>query len=220
MAKSNLDYIVIKSKRKTLQVQYDRHKRLIVRAPLFLSSGQIDKFIQLNENKIIAKLHKMQQLNNDTNEKAYYYLGNKYSPQESQKDSTTLFEIVAQNLLINHKIYANPEHYLSQWYKQQTQAIVKPIIEDFSYKYNLNYRSLKITLAESRLGSCNSRGNICFSYKLARCPIDIINYIVVHELSHLKHLNHSVDFWQLVAKIYPEYKQAKLWLKKNSSILR
>ncbi|MCX8514277.1 MAG: SprT family zinc-dependent metalloprotease [Burkholderiales bacterium] len=220
MSKSNLDYIVIKTQRKTLQVQYDRQMRLIVRAPLSLSSAQIDKFMQLNETKIIAKLQKMLQLKNELNQNFYYYLGNKYTPQQRQENSPILFEIVAHKILISNKIYNNHERYLNQWYKQQTYILVKPIVEQLSQKYNLRYNSLKITLAETRLGSCNSSGNICFSYKLCRCPVEIIQYVVAHELAHLEHLNHSLMFWQLVAIIYPEYKQAKLWLKNNALILR
>ena len=78
---------------------------------------------------------------------------------------------------------------------------------------------IKIRRYSSRWGSCNSRGELSFNTLLMMLPIEVINYVVVHELCHLQHLNHSKEFWQLVAQYIPHYNQATQWVKTNQSTL-
>ncbi len=85
-----------------------------------------------------------------------------------------------------------------------------------SKKYNLNYAKISVRDNSSRWGSCSNKKNLSFSLRLSLVPIEIIEYVVAHEMSHLKEMNHSKKFWSLVEKIYPDYKNAKLWLKKKS----
>lgn len=73
----------------------------------------------------------------------------------------------------------------------------------------LNYSRIKITSAEHRYGSCNSKGNICFSYRLMLYPEAAREYVVVHELAHLLEMNHSARFYRIIEKYMPDYKQRK-----------
>lgn len=69
--------------------------------------------------------------------------------------------------------------------------------------------SYRITSAETRWGSCNNRKVIAFSWKLIQCPADTIDYVIIHELAHLKELNHSANFWKIVEKFCPEYRMLR-----------
>ncbi|HID0886867.1 TPA: M48 family metallopeptidase, partial [Clostridium botulinum] len=69
-------------------------------------------------------------------------------------------------------------------------------------------------------GSCSSKGNINYNYKIVMAPLKILDYIVVHELCHLVHMNHSKDFWQLVESIIPDFKERRNWLKENGYKLK
>lgn len=78
----------------------------------------------------------------------------------------------------------------------------------------LKYGRISITGAKTRFGSCSSKGNIAFSYRLMLYPDEAIDYVVVHELAHLKEMNHSPAFYKIIAKVLPDYKERIKLLKK------
>ncbi len=90
----------------------------------------------------------------------------------------------------------------------------KIIAEQFWIKFN----SIKITSAKTRWGSCTSKRNLNFSYRLILCPQKAIDYVICHELAHLKEMNHSKNFWSEVERLMPDYKEHNKWLKDNASI--
>ncbi len=81
------------------------------------------------------------------------------------------------------------------------------------------YTSITIRDQKSRWGSCSSRGTLSFNYRLIFAPPKVLEYVVVHELCHLTHMNHSKDFWNMVAQIMPEYKIYKTWLREHGQEL-
>ena len=82
-----------------------------------------------------------------------------------------------------------------------------------------NYTSITIRDQKTRWGSCSSRGTLSFNYRLIFAPPQVLDYVVVHELCHLTHMNHSKDFWDQVASVMPEYKTHRLWLKEHGQEL-
>lgn len=82
-----------------------------------------------------------------------------------------------------------------------------------------NYTSITIRDQKSRWGSCSSRGTLSFNYRLVFAPPKVLDYVVVHELCHLTHMNHSKDFWNMVEQIMPEYKEYKAWLREHGQEL-
>lgn len=87
-----------------------------------------------------------------------------------------------------------------------------------AYYHNItggNYTSITIRDQKSRWGSCSSRGTLSFNYRLIFAPPIILDYVVVHELCHLTHMNHSKDFWDMVERVMPDYKMHKNWLREH-----
>ena len=82
-----------------------------------------------------------------------------------------------------------------------------------------NYIKITIRDQQSRWGSCSSRGTLSFNYRLIFAPPGVLDYVVVHELCHLTHMNHSKDFWNMVESIMPEYRQYKAWLRNHGQEL-
>lgn len=82
-----------------------------------------------------------------------------------------------------------------------------------------SYRRITIRDQKTRWGSCSSTGTLSFNYRLMFAPPRVLDYVVVHELCHLTHMNHSRDFWNLVASVMPDYKQYKTWLKEHGQEL-
>ncbi|MPN53172.1 hypothetical protein SDC9_200836 [bioreactor metagenome] len=83
----------------------------------------------------------------------------------------------------------------------------------------VSFNSLTIRDQRTRWGSCSSKGTLSFNWRLVMTPPTILQYVVIHELAHLTVPNHSAEFWGRVAAFYPDYKKARLWLKKNASLL-
>ena len=97
----------------------------------------------------------------------------------------------------------------AQGLRQLAEKIIPPKVEYFSNIMGVTPESVRITSAQKRFGSCSSRGHICFSFNLVQYSDDLIDYVVVHELSHLVELNHSRRFWKIVEKYIPDYKERR-----------
>lgn len=99
---------------------------------------------------------------------------------------------------------------------QQTTDLVKPRLEDLAYEHGFEARSITVKRLRSRWGSCDTHKNIILNSYLAQMPWSLIDYVLVHELAHTKHLNHSPEFWQIVADILPDYKERRKQTKTHS----
>ena len=97
--------------------------------------------------------------------------------------------------------------------KKEAKQNLSEMVERFARFMDLKYGRITITSAKSRFGSCSSEGNLSFSYRCMFYPHEVQEYIVVHELSHLVHMNHSQDFYKLVASVLPDYKKRAQYLK-------
>jgi predicted metal-dependent hydrolase len=104
-------------------------------------------------------------------------------------------------------------------YKEKALSFVQESVAYFSQTYGFEYKKINIKRQKTRWGSCSKKGNLNFNYKIIFLPENIRDYIVVHELCHLKELNHSKKFWDLVAKIIPDYREIRKELKKNILVL-
>lgn len=104
---------------------------------------------------------------------------------------------------------------LARFFKQSAQDYVKPRLDFYAQKMGVSYKSLTVKAYKSRWGSCYSDGRIQFNWRLMQAPKWVIDYVVVHELAHLIHPNHSKDFWELVEFHYPRTQQAKQVIRQN-----
>ncbi|WP_316353764.1 M48 family metallopeptidase [Candidatus Trichorickettsia mobilis] len=98
---------------------------------------------------------------------------------------------------------------------QKIIILAAPIITE----YKLRYNKIRITSNVSKWGSCSSKGNLSFNWRLVFAPEEVLQYVVIHEICHLKEMNHSKNFWHLVSIIEPDYLLPKLWLRKNGHLL-
>jgi predicted metal-dependent hydrolase len=102
-------------------------------------------------------------------------------------------------------------------YKEQARAIAHERVAHYTKYYQFAWNAISIKNQKTRWGSCSSKGNLNFSYKLALLPAHLADYIVVHELCHLKEFNHSESFWNLVAETVPNHKELRKELNAYSS---
>ncbi len=102
---------------------------------------------------------------------------------------------------------------------KQAKAIIPQRAEYFAKIMGVKFNRISIKLQVSRWGSCSAKGNLNFNCLLMLCPQEVQDYVIIHELCHLKELNHSQKFWNEVAKYCPDYKAHKQWLKVNGTML-
>ena len=101
------------------------------------------------------------------------------------------------------------------WYREQAFRIIKVSVECKAQKEGLSYNVVRITNAKKRWGSCGPKGSLNFSWRLIMAPREVIDYVVAHELVHLRIKNHSKIYWNEVERIMPHYQYQKAWLKEN-----
>jgi len=192
---------------------------LIIHAPKRLAEYQLQTLLLQKSDWIQKKLSALQQ--------------NKIPPLQWQHGEkllllgnqlTLLIKHDACAKAVNHNLgfleLAQPNHDATaisrkvvQWYKKQAVTDFARRLEIFSAKLGVALPKLLISSAKTRWGSCNSKKEIRLNWRLLQAPPHLINYVVCHELAHLKEMNHSAKFWALVASIYPDYKNAEKELK-------
>ena len=104
---------------------------------------------------------------------------------------------------------------ISRWYRAHALGILVERVNAFRERLGVNSCAVRIKTLRSRWGSCSTRGNLNFNWLLVLAPLEIIDYVVVHELCHFVHHDHSTRFWKLVESVLPDYRERRRWLKTN-----
>lgn len=104
-------------------------------------------------------------------------------------------------------------------FAERAKEILPPRVAYYAQKIGVTYECITIRNQRTRWGSCSNRGNLNFNCLLVLVPPAVMDYVIVHELCHLKELNHSKRFWNEVARAMPDYKQHERWLKANGGAL-
>ena len=108
---------------------------------------------------------------------------------------------------------------LLKWLKENAKRILTTVTQRKAAEMGLSYKSLSITSAKTRWGTCSGDNALRYTFRLLYCPKEVIDYVVVHELSHIRHKNHSRLFWQEVEKYIPDWKARRKWLKSHGILM-
>jgi predicted metal-dependent hydrolase len=107
----------------------------------------------------------------------------------------------------------------TRWYKASAKDIISERVAQYAHQYGFAPKQVKISSAQTRWGSCSADGTLNFTWRLVMAPLEVIDYVVIHELVHLRVKDHSSKFWKAVASICPEYKKHRKWLRENGEKL-
>jgi predicted metal-dependent hydrolase len=213
---------LIRSKRRTISLEITEDGTLIVRAPLKISTAVIEKFAYqkrfwiAEKQKILKERFLKITPKRFVDGEEFMYLGKIFC---LKIFDGKFISLTANNALhFPRDLLPKAKQALVSWYKEQALQNITERVQHYARLANLKYRSIKITSAESRWGSCGARGSLNFSWRLIMAPQEVIDYVVVHEVAHLAVKNHSRRFWHKVQEIMPDYKQRKHWLRKNSHL--
>lgn len=213
-----LDINVYFSDRKTITLQIKKDKTISVRAPRHYTKEDVHLYVMKNKNWLVSKLAEI-----DKKSYAWQFVPNSKIIYEGE-----LFEIVydpnqkkAIKMIADKFVFSNQEpEQIKKIYKAYLKHSAKKILVDecnnFAKILGLKVNQIKISSSKTRWGSCSSKRNINLNYRLMIVPKKIRLYVIIHELCHIIHMNHSKEFWGLVAKFFPDYKNLKKHLKDNS----
>lgn len=162
-----MNFVLKKSKRKTVVIEIAPNGTIIVRAPLYYTKKQAEQAIQNSEKWISKNLPKI------------------------ENKSNAIGQMTKNDIVLA---------------KKGVEIICNRLIKQYAPIMNVKPQNIKITSAKKRFGSCGYNNNICFSYFLMLQPFDAIRYVVVHELAHIKHHNHSKAFHSFIESVLPDSK--------------
>ena len=214
-------YKVIRSNRRTLSISINENAELIVRAPHQLSINKIHDFIN-EKKKWVTKQQKI--INNRLSDSAFdkdmaLLLGSLY-PIKVKTDQSKKLSFNGEEFLVYSSDQELIHSSLKKWYKKKFREVAIPRLTYFADKYNLSVNQVRIKEQKTLWGSCSSRNNINLNYLLIMAPMNVIDYVIIHELAHTIHRNHSSHFWKTVESMMPNFKEAKTWLKDYGYKLR
>ncbi|MHB1392929.1 MAG: M48 family metallopeptidase [Clostridia bacterium] len=130
------------------------------------------------------------------------------------------FEIYMNNALNLESGMTAIDEAFGSWFNKRAEEVFSERLKYYCGIIGVKYHRFCIKAQKTRWGSCSSKGNLNFNWRLVMAPEWVLDYVVVHELAHLKHMNHSKEFWDTVAIYIPEYKKAVAWLKENGGTLK
>ena len=146
------------------------------------------------------------------------YLGNlckaELTLNPEQKQPTVVFADNKFYITLTSK-EQNPSALCEDFLRRQALDFLTARAKELAAKMEVTFNNLTVKDQKSLWGSCSQKNNLNFSYRLIKMPRAVIDYLIVHELAHLVHFDHSADFWATVEKFIPDYKQHRRWLNNN-----
>ncbi|MBR3604008.1 MAG: M48 family metallopeptidase [Elusimicrobiaceae bacterium] len=102
-----------------------------------------------------------------------------------------------------------------KWLKEKAAEVLRAKTAQWAQKMGVEYNNIVVKDQQTLWASCSAKKNINYTYRIIKMPEAIRDYLIIHELSHLVHMNHGTEYWQLVAQFCPEYKNSRKWLNDN-----
>jgi predicted metal-dependent hydrolase len=214
---------IVRSKRKTIAIIVQRDGKVMVRAPLRVAERTIQAFIEsksdwISEKKLQAAQQVGLQVRKFAEGEMFLLLG-KEIPLRLVDSQQAALSLQDSYFCFSHRALPNALAVFEHWYKEQARQVLTGRVRLFAAQHGFGYDKVRITSARTRWGSCSSRGTLSFTWRLVMAPLAVVDYVVLHELAHLKIQNHSAVFWAEVARLMPDYKRHRDWLKKNGRSL-
>lgn len=213
---------IIRAKRKTIALIIKDDATLAVKAPEKTSDEEIYEVIKKHRRWIKKHLEYISHLEKKEEKKFvsgenFLLLGRTYRLfLVNNQDVPLKFE---KGFYLDERFADIARDLFVDFYKKTAKAIIEERVEYYSKIGGFEYKGVKITSATKRWGSCSRDNNLSFTYKLIMAPLSVVDYVVVHELCHTVEHNHSKAFWEKVCAIMPNYKDSKVWLKKQGHLL-
>ena len=220
----DIEYTLVRSRRKTASIYIERDGKVSVLVPEKLTIRQVEEVLESRRKWIYQSLAEWQDLNANriqrdyVNGEGFLYLGRTYR--------LKLVSDLPEPLMLKDGYFClratkgtapDADAAFGEFYRVKGATRIPPRVAYFQAKMGVKSKSIKIMELKHRWASCTTNGNLNFHWKCMMAPLTIIDYIVVHELAHLIHANHSTAFWNEVDKVMPDFQDRKNWLRDHGA---
>lgn len=222
-ARQTIEFQVVFRKRKTMAIQIQPPDKVIVISPKGVKEDEIIRLVKGKSKWISRKLIQVKEMESQkTNRKyvngeTFIYMGRNYSLEIVYDREYR----IPQAKMFRGKLYVYTDSFdplliklaLEKWYKEKALQKVLKRVSYYQKYFDLAPNKVMIKDQKKRWGSCSSQRNLYFNWKCIMAPSFVLDYLVVHEMCHMVHMNHSADFWNLVKSILPDYEKSREILK-------
>lgn len=233
--KRKINYYIKRGRRKkTVALQIQPNSTVVVLSPYLLDKDKIKDIVQKRARWIIRRQERIKKLNAEMPKKEFVsgesfpYLGREYRLKviKTENEECRPCKLVSGRFYveINNKFSGRVaskivKEKLREWYIESAKEKVNERTQKYSGLIGIMPQKIIIRNQEKRWGSCSHSGVLRFNWKVIMAPMSVLNYVIVHELCHLVHRNHSDEFWHRVGSIIPDFREKRQWLKENSFLL-
>jgi len=218
----NQSYNLIRTERRTIGLIVERDGSLTIRAPKRATLANIESFINEKAHWITRTRQRLRSITEIPKKQfvdgeKFLFLGHAYELMLVKPQKPALkFE---DRFYLSRTSQKRAESVFTRWYKERAVIVISERVRLFAKQYEFAPRQLKITSAKTRWGSCSPDGGLNFTWRLVMAPLEVVDYVVVHELAHLQVKNHSAKFWRVVEEINPDHKIQRKWLREHGDRL-
>lgn len=215
---------IIRSRRRTLAIIIQDDGRAVVRAPLRARPEAIEEFVRARTGWILSKQELARRRMTRFAPKQFLrgeeflFLGDPYRLEISEHQARAL--VFAGGFRLSAAALPRARAVFERWYRKQALQIFSERVELYAAEHGFEHDGVRVTGARKQWGACGPRRNLRFAWRLVMAPLPMIDYVVVHELVHLRHRNHSRRFWNLIRSILPDFQQREDWLEEHGATLR
>lgn len=215
---------VKRSKRKTASIYIERDGSISLLVPDNLNDEQVDGILKRYEYRIHKYQAKRQLLNQKAikrepvNGESFLYLGRNYYLQYSGEVRGIEFK---GRYFLSPQVEANQlKKLFKEFYRERGQVFIAPRVAKYSAIMGVNAEETAILELKNRWASCSGKKpKVNFHWRVMMAPVSVLEYIIVHELAHLKHKRHNTSFWNEVDRVMPDYRKQVAWLREHGASL-
>lgn len=235
LAGQEVTYSVSESRRARYpRFRIDAQKGLQVIIPAGMHVKNLDELFHRHQDWILKHLQRVAEMQTEQPQRQFIsgeslpFLGEAHTLEVNLIPGETITYIARQEQTIQVRLQSDiPETHrslavrtvLQNWYRDQAKFYISNRVHELATHFGFQVGKITIRNQKTRWGSCSSKGNLNFNWRLMMAPPDAIDYLIIHELCHLREPNHSPRFWALVATYCPDYQYWKRWLKENNAYL-
>lgn len=217
----NIHLIRSKKRKKTLSLRILENGKVLLSVPYHTPRREIERFLGKAEAWIVKKVWEREKAIRESRKvfipgERFFYLGESY-PLEIRKSDhpEPPLKLSFGKFILDQGHLKEARDVFIHWYRREAQKVIPERLTYYSQRLHLFPKGVRITNARCRWGSCSYDNQLSFSWRIILAPLVIIDYILIHELIHIKEKNHSERFWKFLESALPDYRTHRLWLKRN-----
>jgi predicted metal-dependent hydrolase len=214
-----ISYTLIRQKRRTIAVGVSDFGEVMVKAPEWIGKQEIDSFLFQKESWLQKRLSHVRENKQAVNalfsQGRILYLGGML---KVEQQSGVRARVASGKLLVNSEDQLDKQIY--HVLKKEARSVIQELVDELQPVMGVKVKAFRLKDNSTNWGSCSGQGNLNFNWRVVMAPLEVLRYLVIHEMAHLRHMNHSDRFWNFVAQFDEEWEDHDKWLKENGSVLR